>query len=132
MNDEERAFLDGHTYAVLVATRRDGAPQQSMVAYAADTMDDAAEGDRTLNVGLGFGGWLKVPAAAPVRWEQACTVFAALVTVSLVVTATRTALLPGLPVAAATPAITALANVLILTWLLMPLVTGLAEPWLEP
>lgn len=36
MNDEERAFLDAHTYAVLATTRRDGSPQQSMVAYAVD------------------------------------------------------------------------------------------------
>lgn len=36
MNDEQRAFLDAHTYAVIATTRRDGSPQQSMVAYAVD------------------------------------------------------------------------------------------------
>lgn len=36
MNAEQRAFLDGHVWAVLATTRRDGSPQQSMVGYAVD------------------------------------------------------------------------------------------------
>ena len=36
MNDEERAFLTDHRWAVLATTRRDGRPQQSMVGYAVD------------------------------------------------------------------------------------------------
>ena len=35
-DDEARAFLDGHTWAVLATGRRDGSPQQSMVGYAVD------------------------------------------------------------------------------------------------
>jgi PPOX class probable F420-dependent enzyme len=34
--DEERAFLDAHTWAVLATGRADGSPQQSMVGYAVD------------------------------------------------------------------------------------------------
>jgi PPOX class probable F420-dependent enzyme len=34
--DEQRAFLDVHTWAVLATGRRDGSPQQSMVGYAVD------------------------------------------------------------------------------------------------
>ena len=34
--DEERAFLDAHTWGVLATGRRDGSPQQSMVGYAVD------------------------------------------------------------------------------------------------
>ena len=34
--DEERAFLDAHTWGVLATGRRDGSPQQSMVGYAID------------------------------------------------------------------------------------------------
>lgn len=36
MNDQERAFLADHVWAVLATSRRDGAPQQSMVGYALD------------------------------------------------------------------------------------------------
>lgn len=36
MNDQERAFLAEHVWAVLATTRRDGSPQQSMVGYAVD------------------------------------------------------------------------------------------------
>jgi PPOX class probable F420-dependent enzyme len=35
--DDERRFLDAHTWAVLATGRRDGSPQQSMVGY---TLDD--------------------------------------------------------------------------------------------
>ena len=34
--DDERAFVDEHTWAVLATGRRDGSPQQSMVGYALD------------------------------------------------------------------------------------------------
>lgn len=36
MNDQERAFLADHVWAVLATARRDGSPQQSMVGYAVD------------------------------------------------------------------------------------------------
>lgn len=39
MNDDERAFLRGHVWAVLATSRRDGTPQQSMVGYAVDPDD---------------------------------------------------------------------------------------------
>ena len=39
MNDQERAFLADHVWAVLATTRRDGSPQQSMVGYAVDDQD---------------------------------------------------------------------------------------------
>lgn len=39
MNDQERAFLADHVWAVLATTRRDGSPQQSMVGYAVDAQD---------------------------------------------------------------------------------------------
>ncbi len=34
--DEQRAFLDGHTWAVLATGRADGSPQQSMIGYTID------------------------------------------------------------------------------------------------
>jgi len=37
--EEERAFLDAHTWGVLATGRRDGSPQQSMVGYAVDGED---------------------------------------------------------------------------------------------
>ena len=36
-NNEEREFLDAHTWAVLATGRQDGSPQQSMIGYALDT-----------------------------------------------------------------------------------------------
>jgi PPOX class probable F420-dependent enzyme len=35
---EEKAFLEGHVWAVLATGRRDGSPQQGMIGY---TLDDA-------------------------------------------------------------------------------------------
>ena len=35
-NNEEREFLDAHTWAVLATGRQDGSPQQSMIGYALD------------------------------------------------------------------------------------------------
>lgn len=32
----QRAFLDGHTWAILATGRGDGSPQQSMIGYAVD------------------------------------------------------------------------------------------------
>lgn len=34
--DEQRAFLEDHTWAILATGRVDGSPQQSMVGYAVD------------------------------------------------------------------------------------------------
>ena len=34
--DEQRDFLDEHTWAVLATGRQDGSPQQSMIGYAVD------------------------------------------------------------------------------------------------
>ncbi|MEL0000696.1 MAG: TIGR03618 family F420-dependent PPOX class oxidoreductase [Acidimicrobiaceae bacterium] len=36
-NNEEREFLDAHTWAVLATGRQDGSPQQSMIGYALDS-----------------------------------------------------------------------------------------------
>ena len=36
-NDEEREFLNAHTWAVLATGRQDGSPQQSMIGYARDS-----------------------------------------------------------------------------------------------
>jgi PPOX class probable F420-dependent enzyme len=35
-DEEHRAFLDAHKWAILATGRADGSPQQSMVAYAVD------------------------------------------------------------------------------------------------
>ena len=39
LTDEERAFLVGHTWAILATGRGDGSPQQSMIGYRVDEHD---------------------------------------------------------------------------------------------
>lgn len=37
LDDEQRAFLAGHVWAILATGRRNGSPQQSMIGYAVDS-----------------------------------------------------------------------------------------------
>ena len=39
LNDEQRAFLAAHTWAILATGRSDGSPQQSMIGYHLDDAD---------------------------------------------------------------------------------------------
>jgi antibiotic biosynthesis monooxygenase (ABM) superfamily enzyme len=96
-----------------------------------DAMAPLIEGDRTTNVVGGFAGWfVKAGGREPKRWKQALVVFAALVPVSIMLTLLRRvlvpemALVPGIAVASA-------ANVILLTWVLMPRLTRVLGPWLD-
>lgn len=91
------------------------------------------EGDRSLSVVGGFGGWFpaRAPGAAePRRWKQAAAVLLALYPTVLVLGAVQNALLPDLPRPLAV-LIGNVATVAALTWLLMPRVTAWLHEWLR-
>ena len=95
-----------------------------------DAMADLTEGPRTLNVVGDFAGWFNSTGAwAPKRWKQAIAVVIGLVPVSFAVTLIRQATAPQLPLLAAV-AITAVVNVVVMTWLVMPLITRILRRWL--
>jgi uncharacterized protein len=98
---------------------------------ALDAMAELHDGSRTVTVIGGFAGWLSVSGGPePRRWKQAIAVVLGLVPVSLVVTLAREAVAPDLPLLAAL-IITALGNVAILTWLVMPVLSRLLRGWLS-
>jgi uncharacterized protein len=87
--------------------------------------------DRVTNVVGGFGGWFGGPGAPEVRrWKQAALVLLALYPTSLLLTAAREAVAPGLPIVPAV-LVTNAAGVAILTWLLMPVLTQAFDRWLR-
>ena len=102
--------------------------RQEWIAEAAPLI----EGERTVNVVGGFGGWF--PAAAdmpegPRRWKQAVAVLLALYPVSLLITVVRTEVAPDMNMVLAV----LVANVLgvaALSFFLMPLVTRWLAGWL--
>lgn len=96
-----------------------------------DAMALLIDGDRTTNVVGGFAGWFAdAGSLEPRRWKQALAVIAALVPVSIVLTLLRLAVAPG---TALVPAIAlgSTANVIVLTWIVMPPLTRLIGPWLS-
>jgi antibiotic biosynthesis monooxygenase (ABM) superfamily enzyme len=86
-------------------------------------------GDRRTNVLSGFPGWFTSGPSAPARWKQAVVVVIGLIPVSLVMTLLRDRLLPDLPIAIAVIA-TSVANVSLLTWVVMPRLNRLLRTWL--
>jgi len=126
---------DDHVIVASFASRSDldrwlGSDQRSA------WLEDAAgliEGDRTINVVGGFGGWF--PAAGrgrqgPKRWKQAAAVLLALFPVSLLITAIRSEVAPDMHMVLAV----FIANVLgvaALSFVLMPLVTKWLAGWLS-
>jgi antibiotic biosynthesis monooxygenase (ABM) superfamily enzyme len=97
---------------------------------ALEEMAKLVDGERTITVLGGFGGWFSDGPSEPRRWKQATVVFGALVPVALAVSAGREMVVPGLPLVPAVAA-TSAANVLVLTWLAMPVLTRRLEGWLS-
>ncbi|WP_183097358.1 hypothetical protein [Nocardioides pelophilus] len=93
-------------------------------------MDDLAVSERSINVLNGFPGWFAdAGGRVPVRWKQALVVIAGLIPVSYVVTELRTLTAPELPLPAVI-VVNAIANVCILTWIVMPGLHRLLARWL--
>ena len=96
-------------------------------------VEDLVEGERTMNVVGGFGGWFPAMARrpeGPKKWKQALAVLLALYPTSLVITLIRGEVAPDMNVILAV----LVANVLgvaALSFVLMPLVTRWLRPWLS-
>ncbi len=98
-----------------------------------DLIDGLVEGERTLNVVGGFGGWFSGQPSqpqGPKRWKQAIAVFIALFPTVLLITFIRGAIAPNMNVVAAI-FVGNVVSILILTYLLMPPVTRLLGGWLS-
>lgn len=91
------------------------------------------EGDRTMNVVGGFGGWFPSVGPGPQgpkRWKQATAVLLALFPTALVTTLIRIELAPDMNVVAAV-FVGNVIGVAALSFVLMPIVTRWLKPWLE-
>ena len=105
-----------------------GSPERAAVLRQ---MDELSEADRSLNVLSGFPGWFTTPGSiAPPRWKQALLVIAGLILVSFAVTTVRELILPDVGEWGVI-LIHAVANVCVLTWLVMPPLNRMFARWLQ-
>ena len=96
-------------------------------------IDQLIEGERTLNVVGGFGGWFPgqpTHPEGPKRWKQAVAVFVALFPTVLIITLVRGAIAPNMNVVLAVFVGNVL-GILTLTYVLMPPLTRLLGGWLS-
>ena len=96
-------------------------------------IDRLVDGERTLNVVGGFGGWFPAQSSqsqGPKRWKQAIAVFIALFPTVLVITLVRGAIAPNMNVVLAVFVGNVL-GILMLTYVLMPPLTRLLGGWLS-
>mgnify|MGYP001815764088 FL=1 len=95
-------------------------------------MADLVEGDRTMNVVGGFGGWFPAQASqtkGPKRWKQSIAVFIALFPTALTITLVRIEVAPDMNVVLAV-FIGNVLGILALSYVLMPQVTRWLGDWL--
>ena len=98
-----------------------------------DMIGQLVEGERTLTVVGGFGGWFPAQptqSRGPKRWKQAVAVFIALFPTVLVITLVRGAVAPDMNVVLAVFVGNVL-GILMLTYVLMPPLTRLLQGWLS-
>ncbi len=89
------------------------------------------DGDRTLNVVGGFGGWFVAEKeAAPRRWKQAVAVLIALFPTTLTLSLVQRQFFADVPWVPAL-FVSNVLGIVALTWLLMPRLTGLLAGWLQ-
>ena len=94
--------------------------------------EQLVEGDRTVNVVGGFGGWFPAQPSqpqGPKRWKQSIAVFIALFPVSLLITLIRVEIEPNMNVVLGV-FIGNVLGILALTYVLMPRVTHWLRNWL--
>jgi hypothetical protein len=94
--------------------------------------DQLVEGDRTVNVVGGFGGWFPARPSqpeGPKRWKQSIAVFIALFPTSLIITLIRVEVAPSMNVVLGV-FIGNVLGILALTYVLMPRVTRWLGNWL--
>ncbi len=98
-----------------------------------EMIDGLIEGERTLNVVGGFGGWFTAKRsrpAGPKKWKQSIAVFIALFPTVLAITFIRGMVAPNMNVVLAVFVGNVL-GILILTYILMPPLTRLLDDWLS-
>lgn len=98
-----------------------------------DRVEGLIEGDRTMNVVGGFGGWFPAHPArpgGPKRWKQAVAVLIALFPTVLVITLIRNAIAPDMNLVLSI-LIGNIISVAILSFLAMPRLTKVMAPWLN-
>lgn len=89
------------------------------------------DGERTLSVVGGFGGWFVAQKEdAPPRWKQAIAVLIALYPTTFVLSMVQRQFFADVPWMLALFASNVL-GIAALTWLLMPRLTSVLEPWLK-
>ena len=89
------------------------------------------EGERTLNVVGGFGGWFSAdPHREPRRWKQAVAVLIALFPTTLTLSFLQRTFVSDVPWVPAL-FVSNVLGIMVLTWLLMPAVTRVLASWLE-
>jgi antibiotic biosynthesis monooxygenase (ABM) superfamily enzyme len=101
-------------------------------AWVADA-EQLVEGERTMNVVGGFGGWFPAQPTrprGPKRWKQAVAVLIALFPTTLTITLIRREIAPDMPVVLAVFVGNVL-GVLALSYFLMPWLTRRLRTWLE-
>ena len=94
--------------------------------------DQLVEGNRTVNVVGGFGGWFPArpnQPEGPKRWKQSIAVFLALFPTSLIITLVRVEVTPNMNVVLGV-FIGNVLGILALTYVLMPRVTRWLGSWL--
>jgi antibiotic biosynthesis monooxygenase (ABM) superfamily enzyme len=125
---------DEHVIIASFASRADldrWLESESRRAWLART-DQLVEGDRTVNVVGGFGGWFPArpdQPAGPKRWKQAIAVFIALFPTSLIITLVRVEAAPNMNVVLGVLVGNVL-GILALTYVLMPRITHWLRNWL--
>lgn len=96
-----------------------------------DEIDEFVEARPTVNVIGGFGGWFGQPGMAEVkRWKQALVVLVALFPTALVLGTLQRRLIPDVPFVWSV-LIGNVLGVVILSWVLMPFLTGRLAGWLR-
>ncbi len=94
--------------------------------------EQLVEGDRTVNVVGGFGGWFPAQPSrpqGPKLWKQSIAVFIALFPTSLIITLVRGEVAPNMNVVLAV-FVSNVLGILALTYVLMPRVTKWLGKWL--
>lgn len=96
-----------------------------------ELVEPLIEGDRTLNVVGGFAGWFDLDdTRQPRRWKQAIAVLIALFPTTLALGFLQRTFAPDVPWVPAL-FVSNVLGIAVLTWWLMPLVTGWLSRWLS-
>lgn len=96
-----------------------------------ELVEPLIEGERTMNVVHGFGGWFVTrDERPPPRWKQAVAVLIALYPTTLTLGWLQRTLAPDVPWIPGL-FVSNVLGIAVLTWVLMPALTKLLDPWLR-